>query len=272
MNLARLTWLRNILRKLGITRLLTYQKTLKARNEIKRYQAEKPSQTTLNVKGIEVDLNTADEQEWLRARSLESDGHILGGILKHITSGSCFWDIGSSIGGYANVLGKAVGPLGQVFAFEPETRSFEKLNSNIALNKAENIKAVKIALSDRNDKLRMVGATNASEGTHHLARSMDDASGDLVEVTTIDALVGERSYRVPTAVKIDVEGWEERVLIGGTKTLSNPDCKAVVVEVHFKILAEANDNDAPARILKLLERCHFTGLAWLDASHLLATK
>jgi hypothetical protein len=84
------------------------------------------------------------------------------------------------------------------------------------------------------------------------------------------------SYRAksgitPNLLKIDVEGFEEEVLIGMKSLLAAPELRAVFVEVHFEIFESRGRSDAPLRIEKLLRR---NGLipVWVDSSHIVARR
>jgi FkbM family methyltransferase len=272
MNIARLTTVRNVLRTLGINKLLTLPATLRARREINTYRKSRPAFADIDIEGFQIKLHVNDEQEWLRARSLMGDQHILKAILEHLPQGAHYWDIGASIGGYTVLMSKAVGQEGRVISFEPEPRSFEKLLSNIKLNTAANVSPYQAALGAKRETLSFQPAINASEGTHHLVSGTADDDAPKVDVYPMDEFRKLHGLQAPTVMKIDVEGWEEQVLLGGKQTLADPGCHAVIVEVHFSILAKANDNGAPARIQQLLQDCHFTALRWIDPSHLIATK
>ena len=52
----------------------------------------------------------------------------------YVKPGYVVVDVGGHIGAYAIVFGQLVGKLGMVHAFEPQTRLFQLLNTNIVLN------------------------------------------------------------------------------------------------------------------------------------------
>ena len=51
-----------------------------------------------------------------------------------------------------------------------------------------------------------------------------------VSVQTLDGIL--KSCTCPLLIKIDVEGFETEVLLGGKNTLNNPDLKAVIIELN----------------------------------------
>ena len=72
-------------------------------------------------------------------------------------------------------------------------------------------------------------------------------------------------------LKIDVEGFEEDVIKGLGGALARPECRAVLIEVHFAILEERGERHAPARMQRFLRERGFH-VEWTDASHLAARR
>ena len=77
---------------------------------------------------------------------------------------------------------------------------------------------------------------------------------------------------MPNFIKIDVEGFEKKVIDGLQETLSNKSCKVILVEIHFSILNSMGEDDTPNYIYNRLKQHGFKNLRWIDYSHLLATK
>jgi hypothetical protein len=80
-----------------------------------------------------------------------------------------------------------------------------------------------------------------------------------------------RLGRVPNVVKVDVEGFEEEVLLGMGELLASSLLRCLLVEVHFKTLEKRGRAMAPVRIEKLLAGNGFR-TRWVDASHIFATR
>ena len=133
-------------------------------------------------------------------------------LAAHLTTGDVFIDVGANIGGYSLWAAKFVGASGKVLALEPQPKVLERLRANVAFNPDLPIKIIPMAAGERPAKMRMsINASNDGEGS--LARL--DQSGGYIEVDVlplIDILAANNIVRV-AALKIDVEGFEEMVLL-----------------------------------------------------------
>ena len=111
-------------------------------------------------------------------------------------------------------------------------------------------------------------AGHFASGAHSLfANSVaTSAATATVDVLPGDELRAKEGLRVPTALKIDVEGAEEEVITGLSRTLGDPACRRVVCEVHFGQLEARGQRDAPARIVRALNAFGFRRQRWLDPS------
>ena len=138
-----------------------------------------------------------------------------------LVPGAKVLDIGAHQGVVALVLARDVGETGHVVAVEADQHNARVAEANRDLNDAENLTVIHAA-----------GA--ASEGSVSFSESLNgrvEGRDALVEVAalTVDGLASE--YGTPDLVFIDVEGYEEQVLKGGTKTLENGST-TFMVEVH----------------------------------------
>ncbi len=77
-----------------------------------------------------------------------------------------------------------------------------------------------------------------------------------VEVLRGDDFLDANSLRFPTVVKIDVEGHEYQVLYGLARTLSRPECRLLICEIHPEHLSP---HVTVERIARLSEVFGFTG-------------
>lgn len=135
----------------------------------------------------------------------------------------CILDIGAHHGDVA--LSYANGfPGSSVVAFEPVESNFLELKKATAHN--GNIVVVNAAVGDQPGRLAIRLHSETSQG-HSVVPVADDQT-ESVEAITIDGFCAERGF-APDFIKIDVEGYERRVISGARQTLKKSP-KALLVE------------------------------------------
>ena len=163
--------------------------------------------------GLRWVLNPSDfphrELFWLG----ESDRWDLFHSRRLVKPGAVIFDVGANFGYYGLMLAEGLGRDCEVHAFEPTEETFDRLTRHIALNRMECVHAHRLALSDAPGTASMHGRDGNS------GAAFIDPGGGEVAVTTLDAFVAERGIRRLDFMKIDVEGFEERVLRGGQRVL-----------------------------------------------------
>jgi len=117
----------------------------------------------------------------------------------HLRSGDVVFDVGACMGVFSVLAGLAVGEMGRVYAFESLQKYASVLKTNIALNNLRNVTVVEKALGDAPATVRMEGIT------------IVDGAGN-IPVTTIDAFVQKQGIERIDFLKMDVEGFERKVL------------------------------------------------------------
>jgi FkbM family methyltransferase len=140
-------------------------------------------------------------------------------IVKILQAGDICWDIGANIGFYTCLFATLVGNKGRVIAFEPVSATIDFLRENVYLNSINNVTLKEVALGDapRRQQIFLELPANA-EGTVSLNTTSGKHS-EMIDVDTIDNL--SASLPVPDFIKIDVEGYQMKVLAGGAKFFSN---------------------------------------------------
>lgn len=146
----------------------------------------------------------------------------------HITEGSICWDIGTERGWFTLLMASMVGPNGRVDAFEAFPPNYKKLESNIALNNFNWVKAHNLAISDQTGKMYFVPPSD--EITHHVSY-LQDCGGvgyltakqvpNSIEVPTIsiDKYAELYPFERLDMIKIDIEGAEYAALHGAEKVI-----------------------------------------------------
>ncbi len=146
-------------------------------------------------------------------------------VLHALRPDALFMDIGANIGSYSVLAAGGAGA--KVIAVEPIPSTFENLQANVILNGlGSRIEVHCMGISEQPGMLRF---TKDQDTVNHVL-ALGEISPYLdVPVTTVDNLC---NGRVPTIIKIDVEGHEKSVLLGAAQTLGSPDILAVVMETN----------------------------------------
>jgi FkbM family methyltransferase len=168
--------------------------------------------------------------------------------------GDLFLDAGANVGLFTLGAANCVGKSGYVHAFEPCAHTFSRLVENVRLNGLKNVSCHCLALSDKNGEADMFANTDGLDAYNSLGRNYGgNARHEKVRTLTIDAFVKEhRLIGKIAAMKIDVEGWETKVLAGATELLSREDGPVLCVE--FTEEAAQGANSSCAALYRMLER------------------
>ncbi len=274
MDYSRLLGLRRIWRKLGLNQILNFiddQETLALRRE---YEKSKPETCQIQAAGLSGRFKISHFEEFYRAHKLRADAPFIAAIKKILRPQDHFWDIGASTGTYSVMLSSCV-PQGKIFAFEPEPKTFKRLQENFELNQMHQAKAVNLALGETCGSAALRTADQFGAGIHTLVNSSNrpdlHASGS-AEVMPGDLYLEQNHLPCPAVIKVDVEGFEEKVFLGLKNTLTRPELRAAFCEVHFSFLDSVGDGEAPRRITELLRHSGLKNLRWIDPQHFLAVR
>jgi len=138
--------------------------------------------------------------------------------------GMVFLDGGANDGVYSLYAARRVGDSGRVIAIEPSSREYERLLSNLRLNKIGNVEALGVALGEAPGSAVLAIAEEGHEGQNTIGErvsnpTVETRAHETVRVETIDGLVDELGLERVDVVKLDVEGSELRALAGGRTTI-----------------------------------------------------
>jgi FkbM family methyltransferase len=154
-------------------------------------------------------------------------------LYRYLRAGDVFVDVGANIGLYTLVAARLVGKSGRVYAFEPTCLTYERLTRNVELNRFRNVECAQLALSDKAECLTLTTAADGFGAWSSLAHPTAGStfSQEEVRCTTWDNFAADHDLiGKVTSVKIDVEGWELRVINGGGEVFARPDAPDLLVE------------------------------------------
>jgi FkbM family methyltransferase len=163
-------------------------------------------------------------------------------FLQHsLAEGAHIVDVGANVGVYAAALAHAVGARGRVVAVEPHPVAGALLERNAAVARRAPIHV------DRRAVAADAGCQSFRFGASSELSGLVAEGGDIrVETVPLDVLIGGLAWPRLDFVKIDVEGAEESVLSGASRTLAVAD-PVVMLEVNncgiydFAPLPKSND-------------------------------
>lgn len=193
---------------------------------------------TCQVHGEEILLKVGNTTEAFRAKTYEEkEPETLVWLENSLRAGDVLFDIGANIGLYTLYAAKK-NPEVTVYAFEPQSTNFMRLCQNTFINRLNNVIPSSIALSSES-KWEYFYASDVVPGTayhslgginenRHHGKSFALRQGGFSH--TIDELVAN-GLPVPNHIKLDVDGYEEKIVRGAVKTLENPQLRTVLVEV-----------------------------------------
>ncbi len=179
-----------------------------------------------------------------------------------------FYDIGSNIGLYG-IFASKIYPNATVICFEPDATSFSGLCKNIYINNLNNVIPYQLALSDKiGFNLLHVSILDSGAGASAIGEGYKFVKNGAIlkqgifEIT-LDALYNDPQFPVPNFIKIDVDGFEHKILQAAEKTLSDSKLLGLIVELEFNKEEELN------KLFNYLEKCGLSLVekrSWNDKS------
>jgi FkbM family methyltransferase len=151
-------------------------------------------------------------------------------------------DIGANVGMYSIWAAKTRGV--RVFSFEPEGQNFALLNRNIHANRlGDRVTAFCAALSDQPGWSELHLSRFETGGScHSLLEKVDFRHEPMAPAysqgciaATLDALVSQGVVPSPSHIKIDVDGFEPKVIAGAATVIGNPRLRSLLIEVNHNL-------------------------------------
>lgn len=163
-------------------------------------------------------------------------------LRRRIKRGGVMLDVGANIGNHALYLGDL---FDQLHCFEPNPKVAARLEENIRLNGLRHVHVHRVGLGSSEAMIPFCNDENLALGKFLHG---DEAGADLLPVTTGDKWVSETGLERVDYVKIDVEGFEDEVLVGMRDTI----CRYQPL-ISFEYSGQSVDRASFDTILGILE-------------------
>tara|TARA_R110002073_G_scaffold336335_1_gene532363 strand:- start:3004 stop:3870 length:867 start_codon:yes stop_codon:yes gene_type:complete len=145
-------------------------------------------------------------------------------LIDHLKKDDLFVDVGANLGHYTLLASGICGS--NVISVEPIKSTVSKLKKNVAVNNlSSKVSILNFGIGDKNETLNFttnktaMNSVSLEENVHTVK----------IEVKTLDEILKNYS---PTFIKIDVEGYEYKVLKGALNILKKPSLKYLMVEFN----------------------------------------
>lgn len=134
-------------------------------------------------------------------------------FIKKIQPDYTILDIGGNIGLTCLEFAKKAFN-GQVICFEPSASNFKRLKENVALNDFKNITLVNAGIGDIAGQFSLYNVVDSNPGMKRILNSGDveNFESELISIDTLQNQMNRLNIKEVHAIKIDVEGFEFKVL------------------------------------------------------------
>lgn len=134
-------------------------------------------------------------------------------LRKHVpVLGGVFVDVGANVGTYALALARHVGPTGKVIAVEPHPVTHARLAFNNSASGYTQVRLVAAAAGASDGEL-MIETDGDNFGASHIATDKVSSKAIKVPSLRLRRILDEAGVTRVDALKIDIEGFEDRALI-----------------------------------------------------------
>jgi FkbM family methyltransferase len=182
-------------------------------------------------------------------------------VWEFLKPGMAMLDVGAHHGLYTVIAATRVGNSGRVVAFEPSPRERARLEAHIRLNELSQVSVEAIALGREQSRATLYLPTKKNSGYNTL-RVPEFLKAEVtpveVPIVKLDDYLAAAPERHLDLIKIDVEGAERDVLLGGEEVLSKAPLRPL-------LLCEVEDERTSPwgyRALEIIEMTEAWGYSW----------
>jgi hypothetical protein len=146
-------------------------------------------------------------------------------LLHALRSEETFVDIGANIGVYTILASKVI--RANSISFEPIQNAFDRLEDQVRINRIDHL--VRIENKGVGEKSETLFFTNNNDTVNKVSLAGNVANTTEIEVIALnDVLKKNEKY----FIKIDVEGFEHKVILGAGDILSSSNTLGLIIELN----------------------------------------
>lgn len=186
-------------------------------------------------------LYTDSNAETGRLNSCQREPGTVKWIETHFKPGEVFYDIGANTGSYSLIAAAYHQGTVRIVAIEPHPQNYVALCKNIMLNNNDSvITPLPVALSNKSGIDTFNYSSEAGGTSRHSLGEAVDSKGRPFQAQgshgllafSLDDMIRTQNLPMPSHIKLDVDGIEDRILTGASETLRNSELKTLVVELE----------------------------------------
>jgi len=158
-------------------------------------------------------------------------------LAQNFQPGSILWDVGANVGIWSILLAKEFSSC-KVVSFEPQKEAHQFLQRNISNNHLTNIECMGIGLGATLERVELrTPKEKCGSSSIVLSHKKETDKVEIIEIVTADSILDDRPDLVPRFIKIDIEGYEPR-MISGAHNLIADNQPIIMVEVFPKLWSQ----------------------------------
>ena len=197
---------------------------------------KKATYRIVNRKGINYQLDLSEWVDWNIYFHNEVEPREK--LFSLIKEGMIVIDIGANMGEVSLNIANRVRETGKVYSFEPSSTNYKKCFQNILLNEKlkNSIDLNFCALGDKSTSAFLKIADKNNLGMNSISDS-----GEKIEIRKLDDIVAEKNISKIDLIKLDVEGYELKVLKGAEQCIKKFH-PALFIELDDELLKKQGDS------------------------------
>lgn len=204
------------------------------------YQYKAGSIRKIQHNGINYELDISDIMDWYVYFGFKDSARSK--LYSLVNKGDIIFDVGANIGCTSLNFAKLIGKGGIIHSFEPDPINHNSIQKNISLNNFDNIILNKLGLGNEKGSFKIYTVDKNNKGMNRIVEFPDSIEDfKEIQVTTIDKYVRKNNIQKIDLIKIDVEGFELKVLKGSAEVLNNFH-PSLFIELDNKNLKEQGSN------------------------------